>query len=340
MGNRTTFITLIALSLIFLVTTAGCNVKGPKNIKIEEFSIPVEGRIIKLAVSGSDIVLLAEITSHESGISYTYKLNHYNLETDFQETLTTIGNVGNTWYFNLDIGGDFVVWKESTEKTGDDIWGYNLATREKFVINNEPGNQRFPYIVGDHVLYRGEEKYETRTHWTYHLYNLTTGETLAVDITSNAHLSYLPLFEDDFPAWEYMPWIYYESLGYDPSVVTDGRTIIWLDNSPTTPLWEDGRAGDIVAYNYDQQTEIRLPRTWAYVGEYAVSGNFVVWTEGGKRQYHDIFGYDIASGSRFPIFQGDTWVGNVAMDDGVVIWVGVVNYVHFLHGVRITRSSP
>lgn len=92
------------------------------------------------------------------------------------------------------IGGSIVVWADN--RAGDDDWniyGYDIARRQEFVIDQSPGRQHDPKIDGKYVVWWDYKE------WVY-LYDLTTGKTKAIHDTWGARLPVVSE-DDDLAVW-------------------------------------------------------------------------------------------------------------------------------------------
>jgi hypothetical protein len=305
----------LAVLVVVVALLPGCT--NIVDTVIYRETIPTGGRVRDISISGNNLVWV-ESYEVEHSLDFTYEMKLYNLETHSSRTIAFVGNV--------DIGGDTVVWNEYTEGTGLDIWAYDLVTQERYAICEKEGDQSYPRIAGNYVVWREEEKQDKATHWNYYTYDLTSGEIQPVIFQKIDHSSYAPQFKGDIIAWRDIAWLYGNWFGYYREPVdTDGKTSIWIDKSPTSSLWTEERAGDIIAYNYETNSEVRLPRTWAYVHEIAISGDLIVWTQGQGGGSHlsispDVYGYNLATGKKFAISNDNTNKSEIAIDNNIVVW--------------------
>jgi beta propeller repeat protein len=126
--------------------------------------------------------------------------------------------------------------------------------------------------------------------------------------------------------------------GYKDFVSIGGNTVVWLDSSPTSPLWEESSKGDLVAYDLTTGEEYRLPRTFAYIFDPVVSGELVVWSDD-RNDDRDIYGYDLAAGVEFPVCVKEGSQTNPAIDGNIVVWVDGRNGNRGIYGARISVKN-
>lgn len=161
-------------------------------------------------------------------------------------------------------------------------------------------------VSGDNVVWMEEQHdYSIETH----LFNVQTG---SVSIIS-----------------------YPEGLGYGSP---DSKIRVIIDNRPTSRLWKEGRAGDIIVYNPENKDTVKL-HIWAYPFGFAASGDLVVWTQGSFRGPSEVYGYDLTARKKFHIATGIAY--NISIDANTVAWKEPIGYDKvegYVHAVRINRE--
>jgi hypothetical protein len=316
---------LSVITVICIVTLSGCNlITGRQTYTvIEEDPIKVNGRLLKLSISGSNVVWLEA----EPGIMHDNDksdINLYNLETHSSRTITSINAFMNLIDLNLEISGSIIVWGEYSKETDYDIWAYDLNKQGKIAVCTEYGKQYYPRIANNYILWRADDKHEGYTNYNYYFYDLMTGETSQIIILSKKGYSrYAPQFEGDIVAWQGIEWIYAYLIGYEKEADTDGKTAVLIDKSLTTKFLNfggEGRAGDLYAYDYEQQNKVRLPRTWAYTHDITVGGDYVVWAQGDSQVSSHIYGYDLTTKKKFSIATVKNRDTNIAIDGNTIVW--------------------
>jgi len=196
------------------------------------------------------------------------------------------------------ISGDIVVWQDFRSGTDNpDVYGYDLATKTAFPICTAAGNQGMGAISGDIVVWQ-DNRNDTDTH-------------------------------DDSPNWD----IY----GYDLATHTEFPicTAPWAQQDPQISgdivVWCDGRSGADI-YGYDLATKAEFPVCTAAEAQVypAISGDTVVWADFRNvdpdaplpppLDAYDIYGYDLATRTEFPVCTAPGQQDMPAVSGGTVAW--------------------
>lgn len=203
------------------------------------------------------------------------------------------------------VSGDTIIWQD--HRNGNrDIYGYDLVTMTEFPVCIREVAQAAPRVSSDIILWL-DSRNETPAIYGY---DLTTGQEFPVIIPDHPPGQPFEL-SGKVMVWSYQGGIYGYDLesgteftiatgGYKDFVSIGGDTVVWLDSSPTSPLWEESSKGDLVAYNLETGKEYYLPETYAYIFDPVVSGNLVVWLDD-RKDDSDIYSYDLVAGAEFPV---------------------------------------
>ncbi|OPY37954.1 MAG: hypothetical protein A4E35_01009 [Methanoregula sp. PtaU1.Bin051] len=103
------------------------------------------------------------------------------------------------------IDGDRVVWTEHEEGTNSDMKGgtivlFNLTTgREQYVPAGMPGNQSYPRISGNHLIWR-DYRHEGENNPDLYLFDLMTGTETR--LTGPKTMKGIPYIRGDHVIWE------------------------------------------------------------------------------------------------------------------------------------------
>jgi len=335
--DRHKYILLTTMCLVMIALPTSCSGYEQADIIVDKFPICTEGtNHDSLAISGNIVVWVDE----RDGI---YGIRGYDLVKKNEFPICSKLDYLAVGSSTVKISGDIVVWYNYSPTTSFDIWGYDLKTITQFPICTEEGVQLRPRISGDIVLWQNERG-------DIFVYNLATKDISTIPVSPHDYQHDVDI-SGDIIVWIGFDGVYgYHikdrkkfpiSIGYNKQdVCISENTVIWLDVSPTSPFWQEGRGGDIIAYDLAAQKEFRLPRTWAYVYSdaynVAVSEDFVVWSCGGMNSI-DVYGYDPITRVKFPICVEDGFQTCVAADSNIVVWKDWRNYKSGIYGARISR---
>jgi beta propeller repeat protein len=240
-----------------------------------------------------------------------------------------------------DISGNIVVWEDDRNWSEGpfqdlDVYGYDLATNTEFLIYDGYDSllqcdfpQVDPRVSGDIVIWRdGQDE-----NLCY--YNLTNkNKSRLKSVVYPAHLR----IDGNTIVWYDTKWDVY---GYDIESDTvflisahpkeTGGEYYSPDVSGNTVVWHDGR-GRLISYDLATEEQSIIYSSHSWPGRrLALSNNIIVWEDTrnnlvpSENPRTDIYGYDLATGTEFPIYTGgetNTWV---AVDGDIVAWVSVNN---------------
>jgi hypothetical protein len=212
-----------------------------------------------------------------------------------------------------------VVWADTYRH----LYGYDLASKTEFVIDSS-GHDWSPAISGNTLVWR-DGGY-------VHGYDLGSktafGISYAADATSTDISGTTVVWRD------YRTFSNFEVYGYDLASKTEfpirtfpgGLGDVWVapQVSGNTVVWAEGTASyDCSIYGYDLTSKAMFP-ICSHVGAtgglaLAISGNIVVWAQY-NGQYSDVWGYDLASNTKFLINHNTGWTVSVAVDGNTVVW--------------------
>ena len=334
--DRHRYTLILAAFLLTILPLAGCGAPQKPEITVEEFPICIDGaKQGSPAISGNIIVWVDE----RNGDSDIYG---YDMATRTEFPVCVAPGEQR----DPRVSGDIIVWEDRSQAGNFDIWGYNLKTNTKFPVCVEEGHQVAPRVSGDLVLWLTSGSDIANSG-----YNLETGRKFPFSIPPPQPRQPFEL------SGKVMVWtrrgipggIY----GYDLESGTElpiatgryrdfvsigGDTVVWLDSSPTSPLWEEQSKGDLVAYNLTTGEEYRLPRTFAYIFGPVVSGELLVWSDD-RNNDRDIYGYDLTVGVEFPVCTSKGRQTNPAIEGDIVVWVDARNGNRDIYGARISVKS-
>ena len=336
--DRHKYILILPLYLLLILLTTSCTARQQPDIAVEEFPICVDGaRQGSPAISGNIIVWVDERDGNDD--IYGYDLT---TRTEFPICIAP-GEQRSPR-----VSGDIIIWQDRSQADNFDIWGFDLKTGTKFPICTEKGHQSAPRISSDLILWLDSRD---EKHAIYGYY-LVTGEEFPVVISD--HPPHQPFeLSGTVMVWSYQGGIYGDIYGYNLEsgnefpiatggykdfVNIDGDMVVWLDSSPTSPLWKEARKGDLVAYNLTTKKESYLPRTFAYIFDPVVSGDLVIWSDD-RNDDRDIYGYDLAAGTEFTVCVREGRQTSPTIDGYTVVWVDERNDNKDIYGARISQKN-
>ncbi|RLC64708.1 MAG: hypothetical protein DRI01_02940 [Chloroflexi bacterium] len=335
--DRHRYILIVSLLLVTILLAAGCTARQQPAITIEEFPVCVDGaRQGSPAISGNIIVWVDE----RSGDSDIYG---YNMATRTEFPVCVAPGEQR----DPRVSGDTIVWQD--RRNGNwDIYGYDLVTMTEFPVCTREDAQVAPRVSGNLVLWLDGRTEKIASSG----YNLEAGRRFPVSIPEHPPRQPFEL-SGKVIVWSYQGGIYGDIYGYNLESGTEfpiatggykdfvsigGNTVVWLDSSPTLPLWEEPSKGDLVAYNLTTGEEYRLPRTFAYIFDPVVSGELVVWSDD-RNDDRDIYGYDLVAEVEFPVCVREGRQTNPAVDGDIVVWVDDRNGNRDIYGAKISVKS-
>ncbi|MDD5191080.1 MAG: hypothetical protein PHE50_08585 [Dehalococcoidales bacterium] len=303
--------------------TNGCSYRAEH---LEIITIRTEDGIYKSPAISGDIVIWLE---HRNGVENIYG---YNLLTNAEFPIFSRDEPYEMadYIKNPDVSGDIVVWEQvikvhylqdNLDHYDSDIWGCNIVTGERFPICTDEGNQSHPRISGEYVYWR--YNYQI---WVYDLitkqvivklptekyksdsYCKIEGENIIWQINSTTLKGYNLKDRSEYVVTSKLP---------DNFIDINGENIFYIDKSPTSSLWRQGRSGDAVIYNIKAQTSVRLPKTWAPIDSLIIKGDIILWNTG-----TEVFGYDLKTKTSFSYGDEARFIlGNESDFDGnTIVW--------------------
>jgi beta propeller repeat protein len=240
--------------------------EGPMELRMLTFS-PTSGISTKtVAQTGNSLrspAISGDRVVWQEGISLLLK----DLATGKVTTLPGRSQYWDIRYYPV-IDGDHVVWMERNltvvngKLRGDyDIWMYTISTGEEKQITNEPGDQAFPAVSGNRVVWQDGRNGNNDIF----LYDISSGtETrLTTDILDQMN----------------------------PSISQD--LVVWEDFRYTTP--QTNVQSEIVLYRISTGVETRVTSNPSSQRNPKVAGQRIVWMDD-RNGGLDLYSYDIPTG--------------------------------------------
>ncbi len=194
------------------------------------------------------------------------------------------------------IFGDYVVWAVDPEPSSNrrDIYAYNLSTEQEDLIITVQQQYVYPYVAGDLVVWPSKEGH-------FSGYRLGTEGAKEFPITSFDSLSVVHEFG--------LGILLYEHLFFALS----DRALVWSDR-------EAKDEHDILAFDLERDTRIRITddthsQTWP-----AAAGNLIVWMDE-RNDAGDIYAYDLDAEEEFPIVTAPLTQTMPSTDGKLVVWI-------------------
>lgn len=195
------------------------------------------------------------------------------------------------------------MWKDD-RNGNEDIYGYNLSTKEEFQITTNPKNQYCPEIYEDYVVWVDERNDPTDVYG----YNLSTREEF--QITANVLDQHRIAIYGDIVGYEGIGDycnVYFYNLSTEEEFCIPADPGSFCGPATYCPgiyeniiVWKDERndSGDIYGYNVltSQEGAIRAPGLQAGPEIY---GDVVVWTDYRNDNY-DIYGFYLSDIDWYP----------------------------------------
>lgn len=213
------------------------------------------------------------------------------------------------------ISGDYVAWidqrrqieiydsaQRPPEGVADDIFLYNLATKEMLHITEAPA-RRSSLSISGHRLVWTDRRNEAREHYAHadiYSYNISTGDEQPVVVAPGSQIS--------------------------PSI--HGDLVVWQDNrnSPTMGMPGSGCGDcpdnryDIYLYDFSTDTEKPLVESEFYKRAPSIYENYVVWQDFRNGKASDIYLLDLATGEESRLTDGSGPYINPMVSGNHVIW--------------------
>lgn len=167
------------------------------------------------------------------------------------------------------------------------VYVYDLVTDKETPITTGPEESNWPSLSGDRLVFA---THQSIGGWQIFLKDLVDGGT-PVAITDDTALPHEP--------------------------VIDGDLIVWVDERHG---WEGGlHMSDIYAYDLATGEETRITTDSGYVGNVAVSGRKIVWTDERDEQ-QDIYMYDLDAGGEVRITYDPADQHSASISGNRIIW--------------------
>ena len=200
-----------------------------------------------------------------------------------------------------DISGDYVVWAD--HRHGNiDVYAYNLATEEETRITTDEEEDVFPLLFGNLVVWARKGR--------LYGYRLGTEDAEEFSVASYDSLSM------GCPAtcgFIFRSGGLILSYGVRPHFALSERALVWSDEET-----EDVR--DIVAFDLEQDTRIRITDDAASQEWPAAAGGIIMWADE-RDDGGDIYAYDLDAQEEFPIVTAPLTQTMPSTDGSVAVWI-------------------
>jgi TolB protein len=234
---------------------------------------------------------------------------------------------------------NIVVWIYKIDGS-EDIYGYNLTTKQMFQVTTHKGDQEYPAIYKDTVVWMD---YRDGNYDIYG-YNLTTGQELPVIIADGDQMD--PAIYDDIVVWQDNRngnWDIYGAhllTNQEFPIITEpsdqSAPAIYED----TVVYADNVSGSWDIYAYNMLTGERIQVT-AAPGDQIVPEifqDFIVWADNRNGNW-DIYGYNLAASEEIPIVtdSGSQMLGGIYGD--IVVWADDRNGDFDIYGYNLVERE-
>jgi beta propeller repeat protein len=264
----------------------------------KEFPIAVKYRKQAMpAISGNIVVW-------QDHCDEGYRISGYDLATKTVFAVSThfpsATHIGNT-----SVNGNWVVWHEDKQFNGLwDLHGYDISTREEFVIDPNvcsgfPPNK--PVVRNDIVIWTSEWTSEQGgVREVIYGYNLVTKSKFPIDT---------------------------DYTRYKREVAFDGETVVWYNQDEEQAIYY---------YNLQDMQKVHIDDAPGGARHIQVDGNYIVWHGRGQEGF-DGFGYDIENDIKFTICPSEP--DNIAIQDNFVIWKDGRIFINAIYGFDISTRE-
>jgi len=197
--------------------------------------------------------------------------------------------------FRPRVDGDICVWadKRNFASTGWDIYARNLATGEEWAVCTAPGDQIWPDISGDTVVWLEQDGRGEVGQLAFYARTLRGGTEFCV--CSGPEVGDFPRLSGRRLVWTRSQSVYYCGLdGGTPAVIcdtalgtadVDGSIVVWADSRRDEGSFD----GDIYAYDLATGEEYLVCAAPGLQWYPSISGDLIVWMDQRSGQY-DIYG--------------------------------------------------
>ena len=223
-----------------------------------------------------------------------------NLDTGQDRRLTDTSNARRP-----DVSGDLAVWSELGDDGRWSIVIYDLEERSVVRRIDRDGNQQFPAISGDRVVWQDDR----RGNWDIRAYDVDERREFWVSDSSEEETN--PSIDGDLVAFERDGLIWYRDLatnrlervpnvgGYEPSVSGD-RIAFRSGGTRAEP-----RDASIYVFDRRDGSLVQVSSTLdARRGNPRIRGDMVIWWD--RRNGHrDVYAYDLVAKMELPIATND-----------------------------------
>lgn len=243
-------------------------------------------------------------------VGYDYPtIYSYNLVTGREERITgpeaRVYNLSNRGRTDIDIWENRIVWGDyrNAGTTKGDVYLYDMVTGAEQRITTNPATNYFPAIHGNLIAYRDFRNDTGSGNDDIYLYDLATGRE--TQVTSELAVQKYPQVYNTTVVWEdfrnsgYSDDIYL----YDAATGTERRLTTNAGSDQVPNIF----GTKVVFWSYDgihlidllTGAETRVTSSRSEYGD--ISDTFIVWEDYRNDPLGDIYGYDLASGTVFPI---------------------------------------
>jgi hypothetical protein len=236
----------------------------------------------------------------------------YNLET--QNEFPVCVAAGHQWF--PAVSSDTVIWVDWATAS---LWGYDIPSTRTFVISRDIGDCRKLGVSGHTVVW---SEYDDGAGGVFG-YDLSTESRFPICVGSATAAE--PAISGDIVVWCDDRYGDLDIYGFNLATKTEfpicldggdqmepsvsGDWVVW---------WADG--GGICGFNLATGSEVNIADSGCSIlGPPIVSGDTVVWSDD-SRDEGDIYGYDLSTGTTFPILvaAGTQWQPTISGD--TVVW--------------------
>ena len=212
------------------------------------------------------------------------------------------------------VDGQWVVW--SDKRTGGfDIYGYDLMAGGEFPICTHEAKQFYPAVSGNTVVWEDDRDSPPDVPPDY-----TNLDIYAMDLRTREEFAVCTA------KWDQA----------HPAI--SGNIIVWEDRRRQFPGWDPTRA-EIYGYDLATGREFLIATSEDGIDQVspAISGDIVVWAD--MHNWGDIWGYDLATETRFPVCTDAAYQGQPAVDGNLVVWTDLRNGNEDIYGYDLATGQ-
>ncbi len=224
------------------------------------------------------------------------------------------------------IHGPVVVWVDDRNSIDNDIYGYDLDTKQEFTVCTATNFQGNPALYGNVVVW---EDFRSGIDDDIYGYDLSTKQEFTI-CTAAADQRY-PAIYGSVVVWQHYRSATNEDIyGYDLNTKQE-FTLCTETHYQGVPaiygnvvVWRDDRNGDSDIYGYDLSTRTEFTvctETTADQDKPVVYGHVVVWVDDRNAGTNpDIYGYDLDTKREFTVCTAANVQEDPAIYGPVVVW--------------------